>query len=115
MEPNGSLYRLFTPVRAVPSASGPLVLTLRCLGCLARRIWQADATMSAALLDSSLRALAAELKRNEGFTSWLTGSTQHTDVKSALDAAVAKLRDASKEAADDVRSARRCSAPPEAY
>ena len=64
--------------------------------------------MSAALLDSSLRALAAELKRNEGFTSWLTGSTQHADVKSALDAAVAKLRDASKDVADDVRPARRC-------
>jgi hypothetical protein len=64
--------------------------------------------MSAALLDSSLRALAAELKRNEGFTSWLTGSTQHADVKSALDAAVAKLRDASKDVADDVRPARCC-------
>ena len=64
-----------------------------------------------ALLESSLRALAAELKRNEGFTSWVTGSasTQHTDVKSALDVAVAKLRDASNVVADDVRFARRCS------
>jgi len=58
-----------------------------------------------AQLENSLRALAAELKRNEGFTSWLTGSTQHADVKSALDAAFAKLRGASKEVdGDDVRA-----------
>ena len=61
-----------------------------------------------AQLESSLRGLAAELKRSEGgFTSWLTGSlsTQHADVKSALDDALAKLRCASKDVdADDVRS-----------
>ena len=61
-----------------------------------------------AQLESSLRGLAAELKRSEGgFTSWLTGSssTQHADVKSALDAALAKLRGASKDVdVDDVRS-----------
>jgi adenylylsulfate kinase-like enzyme len=62
-----------------------------------------------AQLESSLRGLAAELKRSEGgFTSWLTGSlsTQHADVKNALDAALAKLRSASKVVdVDDVRSA----------
>ena len=64
-----------------------------------------------AQLESSLRGLAAELKRSEGgFTSWLTWSlsTQHADVKSSLDAALVKLRDASKDVnADDVRSAAR--------
>ena len=65
--------------------------------------------MSSTQLESSLRGLAAELKRSEGgFTSWLTGSSQHADVKSALDAALAKLRGASNDVdADDVRSAAR--------
>jgi hypothetical protein len=63
-----------------------------------------------AQLESSLRGLAAELKRSEGgFTSWLTGSssTQHVDVKNALDAAPCASCAAPPKVADvdDVRSA----------
>lgn len=42
-------------------------------------------------VESALRALLAELKRSDGFASWLTGTAQHGDVRTAADAAIAAL------------------------
>jgi hypothetical protein len=59
-------------------------------------------------LESNLRALAAEVKRNEGFAGWLTGSAQHADVKAAVDAALLSLHErgaASSDGDSEVRAA----------
>ena len=45
-----------------------------------------------ASLEADLRALATEARRQDGFTSWITGAAQNLDVKDAAERAVLKLR-----------------------
>jgi hypothetical protein len=64
-----------------------------------------------AQLESNLRALAAEVKRSEGFAGWLTGSTQHAEVKAAVDAALLQLQQCGAAASDGDSEVRAAAAP----